>query len=414
MTQFRQSSAARAVKPARPGVQGYWMAALALSLILNLMLLLNFRARRNAMAASNLPPQNPIAPRHGQRPETTGAQQPAGLDRLEWRWDDLSILDFRTLRSELLAAGCPERTMGAILEVMIDLEYRPRLADLFGQMQANFWDQEVVAKTGRNAPRTAEQTNAEQAFSSLRQERERMMKELVGPDWDRPGSPRFRDSDQVDPRLSFLSEEKRRRIEEQQKAVAELRQHLRSQGVSEADANHQVKALQTDHEFERAEFLSPEEAEEYHLRGSVFNHVVQNLYSFEPSARERQSIIRLHETYGGKVPEAELETALGRERFVQFQRARDPGYESIYKVGSYLNLPEEHFIAAYELKQAAEQQARTIGGRRDLDKSQRAELLRSLQQSTLKDLSDRFGQSGRDLYLKNGGWWIKGLIEPAK
>lgn len=69
-------------------------------------------------------------------------------DRLEWRWENLSTLDFRTLRNRLLAAECPERTIRAILEIMIDREYRPRLMDLFGQIQGNFWDQHVVAKTG--------------------------------------------------------------------------------------------------------------------------------------------------------------------------------------------------------------------------------------------------------------------------
>jgi hypothetical protein len=66
---------------------------------------------------------------------------------------------------------------------------------------------------------------------------------------DQPGQPPvtlalLRDQNQTDPRLNFLSEGQRQRIEEQQKTVAEWRQSLRSQDIPEDDVNKQIKALQ--------------------------------------------------------------------------------------------------------------------------------------------------------------------------
>ena len=400
------SPADRSTNVVPPRAQPFWTTALVLSAVLNLVLLLHLRARHVPGAASVVPTEESFA-QPGNRAEAV--PNPPKTDRLEWHWDNLASLDFRTLRSRLLETGCPEHTVRAILEVAIDRKYRPGLADLFRRTQTHFWEQQVVVKTGRSVPRTPEQTKAEQAFSLLQQERDRVMKELVGPDWDRQGSPRLQDREQTDPRLSFLSEEQRQRIEEQQKAVSELRQSLSLQGIPEADVNMQMKSLQAEHELEWSQFLSPEEAEEYRLRRSPFNHVAQNLYSFEPSSHERQAIIHLHEAYDGKVPDAELEKALGSERFVQYQRARDRSYESIYKVGSYLKLPEEQMIRTYELKQAAEERAKAIRGQRDLDNSQKAELLDTLEHETLEGLAIQFGLEGRDLYLRKGGWWVNEL-----
>jgi hypothetical protein len=163
--------------------------------------------------------------------------------------------------------------------------------------------------------------------------------------------------------------------------------------------------------LELPQFLSPEEIEEYRLRYSRYSHVARNLYSFEPSSQERQALIHLHEAYDGKVPDGELGKALDNEQLLEFKRARDRSYEAIYQVGSYLKLPAEQIIRVYELKQASEERAKAIRGQPELNNRQKAELLRALESETLTGLASEFGPEGRNLYLKNGGWWMQGLTE---
>lgn len=393
-----------------PTHRQYWLAASIISLGLNLILLLQLLVRIGAERTLRHSTNKSIGLDSNRLNSVETSVSPPASEAA-WHWSDLSSLDFQSLRSRLQSMGCPEHAIRAILEVQINQEYRPKLAALFRKADGDFWEKTVAAKTSRKAARTPEQVEAGQAFEALRREKETRFQELLGPDWAPRGTPRHRYDLDPDPRLSFLSEEKRQRMEEQQGVLRELQQMLRTQGVAEADANKEVKALQAQQELDQAQFLSPEEAEEYRNRRSPYNHVAQNLYGFEPSSQERETIIRLHEAHANdsKVLDVELRKALGDERSAQFQRARDRNFESIYKVADYLGLPEERMISVYELKKSAEETAKTIRADRELNGAQRDEHLRALKEETLGGLASRFGPEGRDLYLKNGGWWVGGL-----
>lgn len=380
----------------------YWTATLVFSLLLNLVLLFQLRPDQPGLATEERQPP-PLATELKTRKSAliTG---PA-----EWHWSDRLALDFRTLRSRLLAAGCPEHTVHAILETVINARYLPQLTDLYGKSQPDFWEQLAVIKTGRKLAKTVEQKKGEQSFNLLLKERAELLKELAGPGSDHGGPRPSRDDDQEDPRVSFLPTEKRHRIEEQQNAVTDLRQHLKALGADDKEIENQVKALRSLHDSELTEFLTQAEIEEYRLRRSPYNHLMQNQYSFESSHQERVAIVRLYEEFEGKVPDAALEEALGRERSIQFRRSGDGGYESMHRVGRHLNLTEDKINQAFELKQGAEARAQEIRNRRDLDRKQKAGLLRNLEQEARANLAGQFGPDGGELYLKNGGWWIQAL-----
>ena len=318
------------------------------------------------------------------------------------------MMSFHTLRARLAEAGCPERTVRAIIQAAILAEYRPRLAELFRQSQGDFWERHVVVKSARSAPQTAEQTAARNEFAALQQERDRLLRELAGPDWDHPAAVREADAGD-NPRLSFLSPEKQALLQAQEAAIRELRQDLRAQGFGQSEVENEVRDLKRQQEQERQEWLTPAEAAEYDLRHSRFEYVVRNLYGFEPSAEERQMIIRLHEAHEGRVPDPELRRALGADRAAEYKRARDPAYCAIHRVAEHLRVPEKPRHDLYQIKLDAETQANSIREQAGLSPTQRARLLRSLAAETDTAVAQRLGAAGRDLYLKNGGWWIQQL-----
>jgi hypothetical protein len=109
-----------------------------------------------------------------------------------------------------------------------------------------------------------------------------------------------------------------------------------------------------------------------------------------------------------------LEAVIGPERAKEFNRARDQSYAFIYRVSAGLGLGEEHATRVYELKQQVEIQAQSIRHTPGLGVGKRSELLRTLEQETLTSLDNQFGTAGRDLYLKNGGWWVKDLARETQ
>ena len=377
-----------------------WGAALALSLILNLVLGFYYLAGKRWAQAGRPNAPDPKGPSVS---DLAAARPPAPAAAAPWVWADLATLSFHSLHARLLESGCPEHTVRAILGVVIDREYRPRLAQLFARMQENFWDQQVVVKTSRPAPKTPEADAATHEFATLMREREQLRRALA--EASRPNSSR----DDPDPRLNFLTLEQQGRLQQQQEALRHLRQDLRAQGFDSADVEKEVEALKAQHAEERRQFLTPSELEQYGLRNSRFNYVVQDLYDFDISDQERKTIIQLHEAHDGRVPDGVLEEALGAERAAAYKRARDPAYAALCRVGDYLSLSPSQAQAVYALKLEVETRAKAIRSQPGLRAAERSAMLNGLQAETLAGLAKHFGPTGRDLYLKNGGWWVNQL-----
>lgn len=386
----------------------FFPVMLLLSLALNTFLFWNIVARA-LPTDSTAPAQTTLRNRNTptQTSETASASpaQP-------FHWSDVSALDPHVLRARLLAAGCPQDTVRLILETVIDRAYLPGLLDNFTKGRGDFWDEAVLIKTPRNTPRDPEKKKASNAFNALLDERDNLLRQLGLPNSNRHFPLKF-DEDETDPRISFLSDEKRRAIASQKREIFDLRKEWMQADVPYLEIEAKIAELQRQHTIERSSFLSPEEAEEYNLRFSSHSHLVQNRYSFQPSPEERKAIIKLYEEHQGKVPEAELEKALGTDRFNRFRLSRDEAYESIYKTGSSLNASEDQILRVFELKKSAEAAAQSLRARQNLSTPERNALLRSLYDDTLGRLTKQFGSDGRDLYLKDGGWWINNL-QPAQ
>lgn len=310
------------------------VAILLLSLALNALLLWKIRDARISARATEVASQSMA------RADDTSFDAPLAAVAEPLHWKKLSGLNYYALRESLLVAGCPKETVRLILETVIDREYVPKLVENFAKARSNFWNNAVLVKTPRNTPENPEEKNASRAFSALLDERDRLIQQFVRPEWDRRNMLRF-EEDETDPRIAFLSENKRRLIASQRREIFDLRQNWRRADIPHGEIEEKVADLQRQHATERSGLLTREEIEEYNLRSSRFSHVVQHRYSFEPSPAERKAIIQLYEAHDGQVPEAELEKALGPDRFIRFQRAHDQTYEDTYKVGASLKLPED-------------------------------------------------------------------------
>lgn len=382
-----------------------------LSVGLNLLLVLHLAA----LWSNPLEPALPTSAPDPVRPTTPNPEpDPSRSNEAGWDWFSVSTWDLTTLNSRLVQAGCPEHIREAIVEAALDQEYRHRKWQLFARVHANFWERVAVTKTSRGTPSTPETQQAEAELGQLYQAANAKSQALLGRRYDGPRRHWDRPDSAEEPHADFLSESQRQRLAAQEQEVARLRETLRSQGIPSQEEDAQVKALKAQHDLEQRQFMTEDEAGEYRARTSRFGYVLQHLYGFEPTARERQEIIRVYEAHDGRVPPAELEAVIGPERAKEFNRARDQSYAFIYRVSAALGLGEEHAARVYELKQEAEAQAKSIRRTPGLGVGKRAELLRALEQDTLTVLNGQFGTAGRDLYLQNGGWWVKDLVRETQ
>ncbi|MCI0540551.1 MAG: hypothetical protein L0Z50_35575 [Verrucomicrobiales bacterium] len=385
-----------------------WLMVLSISALANVIMVVCLISSPNAAVPILSSTETPVRS-DAQLLTRDGNKTPFSSDSTQFHWGDFVGLDFRGVRDRLRVMGCPEHTAQAILATELQLEYGPRLRALYREQADDFWDTAVLVKTPRNPSRTPEQDEARRAYESLSLEMSALATELLGRDWRHRGRDRYDDSSASDPRINFLSEEKRNRVVEQRKAISDLRHELRSQGTPEKEVQSHVEALEAEQNHERAQFLSSEELEEFRLRTSKQAYIVSNLYGFEPTREEIREILKLKEAHSGKVPDEHLRSLLGDERFTQFQRAQDPAFHAIYKVGSHVGIAADQMVQAYDWKRQAEATAKLIRANRDMPLEGRRSALEALRSQAEAEAAVHLGESGRAIYRRNGGWWIDGL-----
>lgn len=390
-----------------------WLWVMILSVVANALLL--WQWMKWPVEDSSVPPSSTVAAARrdsgDERLATDPSPVPAAI-----RWSDLSNLDLRTLQARLLAMGCPESIVKAILEVEIQAKYGHPLTTLFRAQMDDFWESAAVTKTRRKLPRRPEQEEARQKFNALLQEWRHLTEELLGNNWEHKSRDLYSDPDDDLRMLSFLPEAKRQRVAEQRRERWQLLFDLRSQRFPDEEVDRRVKALDSEHEAERAWLLTPEEREEYALRSSPHARFTEKLFGFEPTREEMAAIIHLKEAHDTKMPDDNvLEEAyrklLGENRFIQFQRAMNEDFHTLSQVGAFSGLPEGKVVEAYEWNRQVERSARLIRTNQHLSREQQRVALEALQLQAEAGLTMQLGQAGYDLYRRNGGRWLDRLSE---
>jgi hypothetical protein len=229
---------------------------------------------------------------------------------------------------------------------------------------------------------------------------------------------RFPDFDGDDVRVSFLSEEKRGRLREQEEAVDQLRRKLWSKRVPEEEIRQQVRDLQAAQDLDRIEFLEPAEYEEYTLRTSPHAGLIGNLFGFEPTPEERDVILRWRESAGDEVANEDwdngLRPVLGDARFAEFQRAQDPTYRDSVEMTAHFGLDEAIANDVYASQRAAQAAAEALPAL-DLDPDQHLEALAEVRAAAEQAIRAQLGDTAFGVYARHADW-LKALgaesVEP--
>jgi hypothetical protein len=182
-----------------------------------------------------------------------------------------------------------------------------------------------------------------------------------------------------------------------------------------------------------AKVLSPEDLFEWQLRHSetVQNMKWNELRGFDASEDEFRAIAKARlsaasalgdvdpessdardaQRKAQKEAEEALKTALGDDRFKDYQRNQDWEYRNLAQIAERQGVAKEEVTKVYEMKDDVQKAAREINKDQTLTPEQRREKLLAVKQATEEAVQASLGNRGFKAW-KNNAWWLRNIVPP--
>jgi hypothetical protein len=287
-----------------------------------------------------------------------------------------------------------------------------RVNDLVGPVQNRFW--ELMTK-----PKEFQQVVDEKwkELKELDSERSLLLRELLGKfqrTSARQESANLESSELSRQFVDFLSSEKAHEYFklEQRFVAAHDALNSRQPPLSQNELQIQLKKVQERQDEELAQLLSSDELEEYRLRKSGFADLRHKLPGFQATGDELRELARIENNSGGTQPAERRERMrefLGPDRFTEFERAQSPQYQEIYQVAERFELSTQAIGKAFEMRNAAEENAQGLRGDKSISLEARTVALKEIQMETTRALTEVLGPEAFSTYRSRSGQWLDEL-----
>ncbi|MBL9127196.1 MAG: hypothetical protein JNL97_06100 [Verrucomicrobiales bacterium] len=232
----------------------------------------------------------------------------------------------------------------------------------------------------------------------------------------------------LDSMFDFLSEDKRVEVT---KLMTEHQSKMAETLKDGAPDGETIMKMQRGMEAALREKMTPEEYLDYQLRfGMTANVLRTQIAGFDPSEEEFMKVFKLKDAFdqeytqfgGANETEAEqrkraeatsqlnerIREALGPERYADYERAQDYGYQQLYQIAKKAELTPGVANEAYAMKRAAEQRAAEIRSDGSLTPDQRNAALAAVRAETERSFAQTLGEKGWDQYNRpNNTWWLR-------
>jgi hypothetical protein len=312
--------------------------------------------------------------------------------------------DYSTYIANLRAVGCPEQTIRDIILADVNKLYAARETPLKTKPQAT---------PDNPAGETPEQKLERlRQLRTLQQEKRWVVKELLGIDLplDMLPSSGNRDYHAYEVALRFLPAEKRDAVQMLQETYWQQSDALRAKYNQKTppEFTAESRALKDSLRGELAKILTPQELEDYDIRtSSTAKQMGDKLATyFRPSEAEFRQIYRATRDFNETMarlsappvstprptdPEElkawnlqrvadreaiqqdrkaaqtqlneQLKSALGEDRYTQYERSQDRTYDLLARLGMRYNLSEETVLRAYEAQKSFNPGPAMAGGK---------------------------------------------------
>ncbi|MCI0539773.1 MAG: hypothetical protein L0Z50_31580 [Verrucomicrobiales bacterium] len=347
-------------------------------------------------------------------------------------WRKVESEDYRQYIANLRAVGCPEATVRDIIIADVNALFEARRRPLLQPHEEfKFWKADATPIfTG--AP--AEQIR--QRFEQLRllvEEKQGVLRELLGIDVPERVQAAFAPLNPREQLLTFLSEEKRLKIEElEQRFSAMLMQKVPDSSGNAQLSNY--KKLLAEKQAEIARILTPAELEEYELRFSPTAVSLRaGVGSLNPTEHEFREMVRIRKEFDEQFgdflsfdphePGAlerkaaaqrqldhEMSRLLGAKRYTDYQREHDLAFQGAVAATERSGLPAGVANSIYQMKEIAETEVERLRGDVSLSTEEYRTSLDEVRLAVEEAVVKVLGQEGYEAYHKQpGSAWLKNL-----
>ena len=116
-----------------------------------------------------------------------------------------------------------------------------------------------------------------------------------------------------------------------------------------------------------------------------------------------------------KALDEDIKAQLGDARYAELKRGEDYAFQTMFRAADREGLGKETAVKVYDMKKAAEDQARQVRSDQTLNSEQRAAALRGIREETERSVKTAFGEKGYATYERNSGtFWLNGISpDPA-
>ena len=353
-------------------------------------------------------------------------------------WKDLDSPDYVQYIANLRKVGCTRETLIDIIVSEVNRLYTKRALELLSQSKEDL--KFVYWRVGTNAYKPYQTRRLlKERLTVLDDERRKLLSQLL---------PELKREEMLDPffdllplfsalHLMFLSEEKRRAVEQlQREGRLEIAKRIKPM-VSLTKEDQQFLAESNKALDARLQsILTPEELFQYHLSSSATSgRLSQQLTGMEPTEQEYVGIFKLRYEFDRKwdsenLPDsptdlvayyreqralkAQLQEVLGEARYADYQRSIDPLYGTVRRFVDNQGLPPEQAAALYDFRKEINQSVERIRTTTLAeDVSDRPEII-ALKQEAMQKLVNKIGQAAAEQYVKSPefGWLNRLGIPP--
>ncbi|MGB1726234.1 MAG: hypothetical protein ACPHJZ_07930, partial [Limisphaerales bacterium] len=234
--------------------------------------------------------------------------------------------------------------------------------------------------------------------------------------------------------MDFIPEETKAELNSVEQEFGSKLLKTMAAGTSDAEDRNEILRLREEREDRIASMLTPDQKLEYDLRKSpTAANLRLQLDGFEPNEDEFRDIFQARKQFDdqhGTVPgtsisvaEAEerrlaeqsmnegLRNTLGEERFQDYMRQTDYDYKSIAKVAERQGLNNTVSAQVYQMKNEAEELARSIRMDGGIPVNERQQQLQQIYSETSRSIETLMGQQGAASLRAQGGGrnWLNNL-----
>jgi len=367
------------------------------------------------------------------------ARRPAGVSNAEtvvtntvvkrFTWESVEAPDYKDYIANLRAVGCPDDTIRDIILADVNKLYDQKKKLVRGTPKKfEYWKSgnAFFGAMGRD-PEITKQIRA------LDDERNGVLRALgIEPDFKTEAAQLFNPFESM---FEFLPDQKKSAV---LKAFSDFQAKMaESAKDGQPDGNTMMKR-QKEMEATIKQLLTPEEAMEYDLRMSMTANSMRNqIAGFDPNEEEFLKVFKLRKgfddefspfgrgdeddaaqkkrTEAQKALDAQIKQTLGDARYEDYTRAQDYNFQQILRSAKQSELGTEAAVKAFDMKEAAEDQASRIRADQNLSKEQRTAALSAIRQETESGLRETLGDKGWQSYNKqNNTHWLRSISPNPK